>query len=170
MVLTSSFFVSATTPRMVSEPGPGGERVAASLHSWGGHTAFLPGFNLSDQLNDDALVAGYAPADPDDESDVTDLASGLFAHSGFSLLLKGIDVAADRQYLLIFGLQNRQETTMAQFFVGTSHVRSEIIDGDDRVALLLDAPGPEAIWVTARLASHSYWAAFALKGIQGFLI
>ncbi len=197
MSLESAFAVSAVNPRFIGKPlvfpdvvfdpafGPAPEApgevedekiyVDAYLTGYGGYSSGAGFFGGSSplpwQVDNDELVIGLDPADPGDNSDITDLDAQIRRRCAFRLLMVGHNVRSDHQYLIVFGFHKRSGPAVAQFYVGAEWVRSEPIDDKyENVALLLEAPGPGSLVVYARLASSVQNSALGLTGIEGFVI
>jgi len=180
MNLTPNFAVSARNPLVSSynPADPTAPHMGAMLFAYGStarpdsYTYPPRPFSFQSQYDNDEIQIGWDPADPNDENDINNYANQLLRKSCIAVTIMPRNVSVNNQHLIIFGFKSIYGSPLIQFFVGTDFVRTEQIDGDDQVAILLDHPGTGiyTIGIYARLASNSYSTIAAFTGANGYIL
>ena len=152
------------------DPGsPDAPRAYGFMRTFGGHTYDLPPYSLQRQFDDGQIILGHDPVAPGDLA-IDSMTDDFHRRCCARLQFRGINVATDNQYLLLFALNGIAGAT-AQFFIGTEAVREEAVSGSEQVAVLLDVPG-DGIFVDfiVRLASASSTARLGFQGMDCYLL
>ncbi|MCK5280742.1 MAG: hypothetical protein KAK04_19450 [Cyclobacteriaceae bacterium] len=173
-MLNPSFEISPLSPSYSGyDPAtPNGPYANAYLYTYGGITMHYGNWPLQSQYNNDEIIIGYNPVSLSDTNNITNFSDQIHRKCSIVLNTYLYNVLADSQLLIVFGFRNIQSNSHLQFFVGTDLVRTEIIDGTEQIAILLDHPGGinPYIYIYARLASNNYYSAVGFSGATGYII
>ena len=180
MTLNPFFSLSANVPfhNSYNAASPGAAYAAAGLASYGGITYWFSPYRLSDQEADDEIVFAHDPVTLLDQS-ITSIQDDVRRHCALYINFTGFNVSTSNQYLVVLGLSGFQGSPLggntglptAQIFVNMSLVRTEELDGQEQIAVLMDCPGnaiPTIVLV--RMASANTWARMHFKGVQGYVL
>jgi hypothetical protein len=175
MSLEPFFSLSPLSPSAITynAANPSAPHANAYLDTFGGFTRHVSPRTFSDQHSNNQILLGYDPVLDTDQT-ITTLFDSFYRRCAVSLTFSGHNVSTRNQYLLVFRLARAFGHPTAQFFVGTSFVRSEPLTQSpyDDIAILLDTPGND-FWVYAyvRLAGDfSYYHGFFFKGVDCYLL
>ena len=173
-MLNPSFEISPLSPSSSGyDPAtPNGPYVNANFSTFGGLTMSYGSWPLQSQYNNDEIIIGYNPVSLSDTNNITNVPDQIYRKCSIYLYTSLYNVPADSQLLIVFGFRKFSGNPQLQFFVGTDLVRTEIIDGTEQIAILLDHPGGinPHIYIYARLASDYSYSAVAFSGATGYII
>ncbi|MCK5367231.1 MAG: hypothetical protein KAQ62_01730, partial [Cyclobacteriaceae bacterium] len=162
-MLNPSFEISPLSPSSSGyDPAtPNGPYAYAHLYTYGGITRNYGNWPLQSQYNNDEIIIGNNPVFLSDTNNITNVSDQIYRKCSIYLYTRLYNVPADSQLLIVFGFRKVMGNPQLQFFVGTDLVRTEIIDGTEQIAILLDHPGTTNpyIQIYARLASNNYYSA-----------
>jgi hypothetical protein len=172
MALEPFFSLSAAKPYVntYNSANPTAPYCRAYLYQFGMVSMYPSSWRLSAQLNNDELIMGYDAVPLADQNLYSE--GHPYKQCVTRIYFHVYNVTTENQFLLMSQLRGIQGTPTAQFFVGSDLVDTEEILGIEQHAILMECPsGPTAsISTYIRLASPSWSAAMALKGIDCYLL
>ena len=173
-MLNPSFEISPLSPSYSGyDPAtPNGPYAYSEFSTFGGLIMPYGNWPLQSQYNNDEIIIGYNPVSLSDTNNITNVIDQIYRKCSIALFTRLYNVPTDSQLLIVFGFKRYGGNPQLQFFVGTDLVRTEIIDGTEQIAILLDHPGTTNpyIQIYARLASNNYYSAVAFSGASGYII
>ncbi len=180
MSLTPNFTVSPRNPHSLNyDPAnPNAPYMDAMLFVYGStarpdsYTYPPTPLSFQSQYDNDEIQLGYDPVDPNDENDITNYRNQIHGKNCIAVTIMPRNVSIDNQHLILFGFKHVMGSPLVQFFIGRDFLRTEEINGDEQVAVLLDHPGSGIynIGIYARLASLTSWSIAAFTGANGYIL
>jgi hypothetical protein len=113
----------------------------AYLKCFGAYVHFTLTKNLPAQYNENKIVLGCIPIDTPAS---TDFPYPYYKHSCAYISFK-TNATTEDQYLLVYTLKG-SGNARAAFFINGNLVRSEQIDGEENIAILVDCPESQTWW------------------------
>lgn len=170
MTLPTFFSVTPRTPYIntYDEANSGAPYTYAYIRTYGGMAFEYNPYRIGDQYNNDEIIVGCDAVLPTDQ----DLYSKGHPYRCcvMRLYFGAYNVSTENQFLLLFELRGLWGAPSAQFFVGTDLVDTTELSGVETHAILMDCPGPGEINMYVRLASNSWNAAMAFRGVDCYLL
>lgn len=143
---------------------------SAYLYCWGGYTHPRGVNSFTSQYNNNEIVLGYDPVGLSEQT-ITNYQNDFYRRNTIRVFFQPKNVSLKNQFLLLFALSGITGNPNAQFFVGADHVRTELLAGDEHVAILMDYPSVNpSIVVYVRLASDIHNAQMGIKGVDCYLL
>ncbi len=157
------FELTPHAPFIDSRVGTGAPGVAATLETFGGMTG--PAVPEHAAEDDVILGGGVAAAGAAAPADVEELKR----QSGLRVCVVADELPGDRQCLLLLAVRG-YDAPLVQIFLGRVGIEERPVHGDERLAMVLPAPGELAVDVRVRLAGHAASSRLGVMGVQGFLL